>query len=101
MNKQTPSEMVQEALAIFGGRAAKELEAKLDKRREAAARQKLRARGFSLQKSRAQSPRVADFGRYRICDAATNTVVAGESPLAYSMDLEQVEAWIADEVAGQ
>ena len=43
--------------------------------------------GYLLRKSRSRTITGNDFGKYRIVDAATNSIVAGEK---YDLDLEDV-----------
>ncbi len=57
-------------------------------------RRALDRRGLVLHKSRRRDPRAIDFGGYMIVDAATNSVVAGASPVAFSLTLADVEAWL-------
>lgn len=67
-----------------------------EKIRENRFRRMLDRRGFSLARSRRRDPQAIDFGGYMIVDASTNTVVAGGSPFAYSMSLDDVGAWLND-----
>ena len=67
-----------------------------DKIVENRCRRALSRRGFTLQKSRRRDPRAVDYGGYMIVDAATNTVVAGAGSNAFSMSLDEVEAWLKD-----
>lgn len=63
--------------------------------RENRLRRKLARMGLMLVKSRRRDPDSIDFGGYMICDE-NNHLVAGGSPVAFSLDLEQAEGWIAD-----
>ncbi len=67
-----------------------------DKIVENRCRRALDRRGLTLQKSRRRDPKAIDYGGYMIVDAATNTAVAGASPIAFSMSLDDVEAWLKD-----
>jgi hypothetical protein len=49
-------------------------------------------------KSRRRDPRAPDFGGYMVVEPYTNGVVAGASPWAFSLDLDQVEA-VLDELS--
>jgi hypothetical protein len=57
--------------------------------RRAAARQ-----GYAIEKSRARDPRTLGFGLWRVIDPTNNSIVAGWIPWDYSMDLDDVEAWV-------
>jgi hypothetical protein len=71
-------------------------------RAEAAREQHLRRcaqrQGLALMKSRRRDPRAPDFGGYMVVEPYTNGVVAGASPWAFSLDLDQVEA-VLDELS--
>ena len=62
--------------------------------RRAAGRQ-----GLRLSKSRRRDPRAIDYGGYMIVDTSTNAVVAGASPIAYNMNLDEVEDFLLGETA--
>lgn len=49
-------------------------------------------RGLLLQKSRRRDTNALDYGRFMLVDFASNTVVAGGEPYAYSLSLADVEA---------
>lgn len=53
--------------------------------------------GLHLQKSRTRNAEALDFGLYRIVEPYTNFVVAGGSPLDYSMSLPEVEEFLSGE----
>jgi hypothetical protein len=53
--------------------------------RRAAARQ-----GLSLQRSRVRDPRALRFGEYRLVDARTGKLVAGDKRSGYGMTLDDV-----------
>ena len=57
--------------------------------RRAAGRQ-----GLRLSKSRRRDPHAYDYGGYMIVNASTNGVVAGASPTAYNMNLDDVEDFL-------
>lgn len=61
------------------------------KNRENNARRKLTRRLYLLRKSRAKHTNIDDYGGYRIVDATTNAVAAGER---FDLSLEQVEDFI-------
>ena len=52
-------------------------------------------RGWRLEKSRRRDPNAVDFGGYMLVDDMKNAVIAGGDPFAYSLDLSQVEDWLA------
>jgi hypothetical protein len=52
---------------------------------------------LALHKSRRRDPRAYDYGRYMIVDPYNNTIVAGGSPLAYGLDLDDVEKYLRGE----
>jgi len=49
-----------------------------------------------MQRCRARNPQVPGFGLYRISDPYRNAVVAGGHPLDFSLNLDDVEAFLAD-----
>jgi hypothetical protein len=53
-------------------------------------------RHLILKKSPRRDPGAIDFGGYMLVDAQTNTVVMGSDSYAYSADLDQVAAFLAD-----
>lgn len=67
-----------------------------DKVRENRLRRMAERQGLTLVKSRRRDPRAYDFGGYMLCDAATSLVVIGSSPLAFGLDLDDVEAFLTD-----
>jgi hypothetical protein len=66
------------------------------KARENRLRRAARRQGITLRKSPRRDPRAYDFGGYMLIDPQTNTVVAGEGSFAFSMSIDDVEAWLAD-----
>jgi hypothetical protein len=66
-----------------------------DSMRESRARRAIARIGYSLAKSRRRDDRYPDFGLFHIVDPYRNAVIAGGSPWAFSMSLDDVEAWIA------
>jgi len=50
--------------------------------------------GFSLTKSRSRTPESLEFGGYMISDPFMNAVVVGGHPWAFSLDLDEAEAWL-------
>ena len=65
-------------------------------RRESRLRGRLSRRGFAMQRCRARNPQVPGFGLYRISDPYRNAVVAGGHSLDFSLNLDDVEAFLAD-----
>ena len=65
-----------------------------EKIRENRFRRMLQRRGLLLSRSRRRDPKAIDFSGYMIVDSSTNTVVAGGSPYAFSMSLDDVETWL-------
>jgi hypothetical protein len=59
--------------------------------RENRLRRMAKRQGLMVVKSRRRDPRAIDYGGYMILDARTNLVVAGGSPQAFSLDLDEVE----------
>lgn len=59
--------------------------------REARLRRRAARRGWRIEKSRGRNPQAAGFGGYMLVDTATNTVVAGGHPFAYSLNLDAVQ----------
>jgi len=68
-----------------------------EKIRENKLRRMATRQGYALTKSRRRDPRAYDYGGYMIVDPNTNSVVAGGSPLAFCLDIDQVEAWLTDD----
>jgi hypothetical protein len=65
---------------------------------EARVRRMIDRQGYFLEKSRRRDPRAVGYGRFRIVDPTTNTVVAGAGERAeYTMSLEEAEAWATEE----
>jgi hypothetical protein len=61
------------------------------KAREVVLRRVAARRGFRIERSRRRDPLALGFGRYRILDAATGEVVAGDGPGGYGLDLDAVQ----------
>jgi len=59
-------------------------------------RRTLNRRGYVLHKSRRRDAKAFDFGGYMIVDGNSDSVVAGSTPRAFSMSLQDVEAWLKD-----
>ena len=53
--------------------------------------------GLRLSKSRRRDPRALDYGGYMLIDIYTNAVVAGGSPIAYTLSLDDVESYLTEE----
>lgn len=66
-----------------------------ERSRENRARRVLAKQGLRLCKCRSRNGRDPSHGNFHIIDAARNAIVAGGSPWAYSMSLEDVEVFIA------
>ena len=62
--------------------------------RESRVRRLARSMGFSLTKSRSRTPESLEFGGYMISDPFMNAVVVGGHPWAFSLDLDEAEAWL-------
>jgi len=69
-----------------------------DKVRENKLRRMAERQGRKLEKSRRRDPRAVDYGGYMLLDARTNAVIAGDSPFAYSLTLDDVEAMVGDDI---
>ena len=67
---------------------------KQEKAREANARRLAARQGLQLTRSRVRDARAFGFGGYMLIDADVNTVVYGAHPYAYSLDLDEVEAYL-------
>lgn len=65
-----------------------------DKVRENRLRRMAERQGLRLEKSRRRDPHALDYGGFMLTDPATNGVVMGADPFAYSADLDQVEEWL-------
>lgn len=63
--------------------------------REQRARRAAKRQGLALDKSPTRDRRAFEYGRFHVYDVATNGVVAGAWPCNYSMDLEDVEGFLA------
>ena len=68
-----------------------------DKVRENRLRRAAQRQGLQIAKSRRRDFRALDYGGYMIVDPNTNSVVAGATPNAYMMDLDQVEDFLRGE----
>jgi hypothetical protein len=66
----------------------------IDKVRENRVRRKAERQGLTLARSRRRDPDARDFGGYMLIDAQTNAVAAGGDPHAYSLTLDEAEAWL-------
>lgn len=65
-----------------------------EKVRENRLRRMAQRQGLQLMKSRRRDWRAVDYGRYMIANPETNYIVAGGTPHAYTMDLDQVEQYL-------
>jgi len=70
-----------------------------DKVRENRLRRAAQRQGLQLAKSRRRDPRAIDYGGYMIVDTSTNAGVVGASPIAYNMNLDEVEDFLLGETA--
>jgi hypothetical protein len=68
-----------------------------EKVRENRLRRMLERRGYTLQKSRRRDPHAIDYGGYMIVEPNRNFVVAGGSPVPFSLDLDAIEQWLTDQ----
>lgn len=67
-----------------------------DKVKENRLRRVAARRGMRLEKSKRRDPKAIDFGGYMLIDAATNSVVTGGSPYAYSASLDDIDEYLKD-----
>lgn len=67
-----------------------------EKVRENRLRRAAERQGFKLSKSRRRDPRATDYGGFMLIDVSTNGVVAGGNPYAYSLNLDEIEAFLND-----
>lgn len=65
-----------------------------NKVRENRLRRLLSRRGYRLVKTRRRDPAARDYARFLIIDTTTNGVVAGAQPFAFSLTMDDVEAWL-------
>lgn len=65
-----------------------------EKVRENRLRRMAQRQGYRLEKSRRRDPRAYDYEGWMIVDADTNSVVAGATPNAYSLSVDEVEDWL-------
>jgi hypothetical protein len=70
-----------------------------DKVRENRLRRKLERMGYRLMKSRARDPDALTYGGFQIIDPDSKGLVAGwgNAHRGYAFDLDDVEAWIAEQ----
>jgi hypothetical protein len=50
--------------------------------------------GYRLEKSHRRDPRAIGFERYMLVDPATNAVIIGGSPFAYSATLDEIAEFL-------
>ena len=62
--------------------------------REARLRRRSQAMGLHLMKNRSRTPGDPTYGGYMLVDAETNAVVAGGSPIPFSLYLDDAEWWL-------
>lgn len=65
-----------------------------DKVRENRLRRMAERQGLQLLKSRRRDQRAIDFGGFMLIDPATNSVVMGADPIAFSATVDDVERWL-------
>ena len=65
-----------------------------DKVRENRLRRAAQRQGLHLTKSRYRDPRALGYGEYGLIDPRRNAWVVGARPYAYSMSLDDVEAYL-------
>ena len=51
-------------------------------------------RGMKVVKSRRRSSRSVDYGGYMLIDVATNSVILGGSPIAFSATAEEIDSYL-------
>lgn len=64
--------------------------------REGRVRARARRQGLVLRKSRSRDPRAVQHGTYMLLDGSTNAVVASGLANGYGLDLDEVEAALAE-----
>jgi hypothetical protein len=64
--------------------------------REARLRRLAARNDLQLVKSRCRTPEAYEYGGYMLVDPFINAVVFGAYPLAFCLDLNDVEAWLND-----
>jgi phosphotransacetylase len=64
--------------------------------RENRLRRMAERQGLNLCKSRRRDYRALDFGRWMIKDGDTDAVVAGATPRAYSLSIDDVEKYLTE-----
>jgi hypothetical protein len=62
--------------------------------RENRLRRMAKRQGLAVVKSRRRDPRALGYGGYMIVDARTNSAVVGAHPHEFSLDLDEVEAYL-------
>lgn len=62
-----------------------------EKAREVALRKIANRRGLRVERSRRRDPLAQGWGLYRVVDAETDQVVAGDGPGGYALDLDGVQ----------
>ena len=65
-------------------------------RTENQVRRSLQQQGLALQKCRSRNFEVPSHGLYRVIDPNSNTIVAGGSPLDFSMTLADIEGFLSE-----
>jgi hypothetical protein len=81
------------ALHLPGGRA---MPTDPEERRERQLRRAARRQGLALEKSRCRDERAFEYGGFMVLDAATNGVVAGGHPMAFSLSLDDVAGVLSE-----
>jgi hypothetical protein len=51
-------------------------------------------RGMKVVKSRRRDSRSVDYGGYMLIDVATNSVILGGSPIAFSATAEEIDSYL-------
>lgn len=65
-----------------------------EKIRENRLRRMAARQGLQIVKSRRRDARAIDFGGYMLVDPQTSAVVAGASPIAYNLSIDDVEDYL-------
>ena len=69
-----------------------------DKVRENRLRRMADRQGLRLVKSRRRDERAVDYGGYMLVDVQTGGAVCGYGPFGYAADLDEVEAYLKDDI---
>ncbi len=67
--------------------------------REQRIRRAVAGLGYALRRSRRRKPESPDYGLFHVVDPFRNWIVAGAWPWDHSLDLDDLEAWLAESPA--